>query len=375
MKNIGLCSAFGLLITFGYLHGSVIAPQSLLDLEQTADLIVVGRATGISQQNTSASFSLLVSRVLKGDASFAGGSVSVAWIGASPGAAQGVGAGGGGLWFLQAAPTGWALLPVVQGNVGLAMTYFPAQPGAILNAYAYASGASLSDKVAAEVSSAIESNAGAYNLQLGAQQNGLLDQLNSQYSQVLYGRLSASASASQQIIGISGLIRGGSFSALTSAIQIASASPATAPRNGLLLLSIRDYFRATDLPSIAAIGGIATNSTNANPALREALAHVMAAVHTAATLPYLATLLNDPDANLRVEAVGGIGAFANGLPVQTSAGVPSLAYLQRPSTAPYMTAETIANFAMGFQAIEQNEPQYLAFWGRWWSLNRTGLGF
>ena len=43
--------------------------------------------------------------------------------------------------------------------------------------------------------------------------------------------------------------------------------------------------------------------------------------------------------------------------------------------APYKTAGTVANFAMGRLAIERNESAYLSFWKAWWSKNRAGLGY
>lgn len=376
MKIMYLFSIVGLLMACGPGYGSVIAPQSLVDLEQRADLIVVGSATGTSQAGAAINLSLLITRVIKGDSTLSGKAISVGWAGAGRDAAQAVGTGGvagAGIWFIQASPVGWNLLPVVQGDIPLAMTYIPAQPGPILGAYAYDSTAGLSDKVAAEVSSAIESGAGGYNFELSALENGLLDQLNSRYTQVLYSRMSTSALTPQQVLGLSGLIRGGSAAALLAAVQPSFAANAT--RGGILLLSIRDYFRSTDPTTTTALGQTAADSNNPNSALREAAAHALAAIHAAATLPYLAALLSDPDVNLRVEAVGGMGAFANGLPVQTNAGVPSLSYLQFPAGAPYMTAETRANFALGPQAIERNEGSSLAFWTQWWSQNRTGLGF
>jgi hypothetical protein len=92
-------------------------------------------------------------------------------------------------------------------------------------------------------------------------------------------------------------------------------------------------------------------------------------------MPYLAALLDDPDPDLRVEAVGGIGAFANGLPVQTAASLASMSYLQPSSNAPYRTADTVAHFAMGTRAIEKDEASYVAFWKSWWDQNRARLGF
>jgi len=377
MRNTNLFSIIGLLATASLGYGSLVAPRSVLSLEQNADLIVVGSVSGISQAGPATTFSLLVSRVLKGDSNLSGNFISVGWMAADPSTPQvgAASAGGTGIWFLQGASGAWALLPVVQGSVPLATTYFPAPSGPILSAYNYDTSATLSDKVAAELGSAIESGGGAYSFQLYALQYGLLDQLNSPYTSVLYQRISTSTSMAQQIIGLSGLIRGGSAAALSSAIQAAPAFVAYPKENGILLLSVRDYFRAFDANSIAVLGQTAVDSTNPNSALREAAAHVLAAIHTTATLPYLATLLGDEDVNLQAEAVGGIGSFANGLQIQTNAGVPSLAYLQFPASAPYMNTGTKANFALGPQAIGRNGASYLSFWEQWWLQNRASLGF
>jgi len=140
-------------------------------------------------------------------------------------------------------------------------------------------------------------------------------------------------------------------------------------------LSLRDFFRAADQGSVTALGQAASDSANPSSAFREAAAHALAAIHTLPTLPYLAALLDDTDAAQRVEAIGGMGAFANGLPSQTAAGVPSLAHLQLAQSAPFRTGDTMAHFALGSQAIEKNEGTYLSFWSQWWSQNRTNLGF
>jgi hypothetical protein len=206
-------------------------------------------------------------------------------------------------------------------------------------------------------------------------QHGLLDQLQSPVVTVHYQRMSISPSTQQRILGLSGLIRSGSAAALASAAQAAPTLASYPTENGILLLSIRDHFRATDANSIAVAGQAAADTTNPSLPFRQAAAHALAAIHTAAALPYLDALLEDPDFNLRVEAIGGIGAFANGLPVQTSAGVPSLAYLQFPATAPYKTADTVANFALGTQAIAKKEASYLSFWRDWWLQNRAKLGY
>jgi len=176
-------------------------------------------------------------------------------------------------------------------------------------------------------------------------------------------------------MGLSGLIRAGVGAALASATQGESTFAGYPIENGVLLQSVRDFFRATDPGSIAALGQAATDSTNPNLPFRRAAAHALAGIHTISTLPYLATLLDDADALLRTEGIGGIGSFANGLPIQTAAGVPGLAHLQLPASAPYRTPATVANFALGPQAIQSNESTYLSFWQQWWLQNKAALGY
>lgn len=255
------------------------------------------------------------------------------------------------------------------------MTFFPSPVGPVLSVYSYDSAASALDKLASELSSAIESSDGGYNYPLDSLHYGLLDQLQSPAISLLYRRMSSSASVQQRILGLSGSIRQGNTPALLSATQEASTFAAYPMEGGILLLSIRDCFRTANAESIAALGQSAAGFTNLGLPFRQATAHALAAIHTAETLPYLVVLLDDSDATLRMEAIGGMGAFANGLPVNTAAGNPGLAHLQIPASAPYKTAETIANFAMGAQAINRRESRYLSFWKGWWVQNRTRLGY
>jgi hypothetical protein len=167
-----------------------------------------------------------------------------------------------------------------------------------------------------------------------------------------------SALPAQREAGLAGMLRAGNAAALTSASQM----PSEFPENGLLLFAIRQEFRATDAGSVAALGRIAI-APNLSSAFRQAATHALAAIHTKAALPCLATLLDDSDLAMRIEAIGGMGSFVNGLAVQT------------PADNPYKTAETVANFGMGRLAIGHNESAYLSFWKAWWSKNRAGLGY
>jgi hypothetical protein len=314
-----------------------------------------------------------VDRVIKGDDTLNGSTITVGWP--SNSMKSGVAGVGTGIWFLQHSSSGWGLLPVVHGNVPLGMTCYPTSPtGALLAAYTYTATASVTDKLVSELSSAIESSTDAGNFALASLHYGMLEQLQSPVATVLYRRLSNSGSPQQQALGLAGLIRQGSSAALTAAATASTILAGYPREDGILLLSIRDDFRASDDGSVKALGQI-TADTTASPAFREAAAHALAAIHTRESLPFLAALLSDEDATLRVEAIGGFSSFANNLPVQTASGTPGLANLQLPAAGPYRTPETLANFAMGSQAIEKDESRYLTFWQTWWSQQKTQLGY
>ncbi len=381
MRLISISAVIFRFIGTTLLHAGLVAPRSLVELEQHADLIVVGSATAtISMGSQRAMFPLQVSRVLKGDSTLTGTFITVQWTSAdgllssmiAPSGST-IPFSGTGLWFLQHLSSGWLLLPVMSGGIRLDDCYFPVPAGPIPAAYSYSPTASLSDKITSELAAALEANH-PNSLPLDFL-NYSLDALGSPVAATLYQRLSASASVSQRLMGLSGLIREGSASALSAAAALASQFASFPKETGVLLNSIREEFRATDANSVATLGNITADSTNPAISLREATAHALSAIHTNATLPYLAALLDDPDEKLRFEAIGGLGAFANGLSVQTPANTPSLASLQLNPGAPYRTADTIANFARGERAISRNEAAYLAFWRNWWATNRRGLGF
>jgi hypothetical protein len=336
----------------------ISAPASIAQLTDTADLIIVGSASGGIQAGGILNFSIQVNRVIKGNL-LPGISIPANWVSnESAGAAN-----GHGLWFLKESAGGWRVLPLQSGFATFRDTFIPMQTGALPDPYAYDSSASLYDKVASEISAAIESGA-----ERGIWAN-LLDQINSPVIQMLYRRMSVSSSGSQKMFGLSGLIRRGDPEAISAAIEAIPAVSTSSLEYGTLLQSIRNEFRSADPKSVATLGQSALTSTLPTD-FRESAAFALRSIHTQDALPYLAALLDDPDTKLEAEAIGGLASFANGLPIQTSAGVPSLSYLQMPAHAPYKTEETMAHFAMGPAAIVQ-----LSFWKSWWTQNKTALGY
>ena len=59
---------------------------------------------------------------------------------------------------------------------------------------------------------------------------------------------------------------------------------------------------------------------------------------------------------------------------QTPDNTVSMAYFQKQANAPYRTADTEANDAMG-SAVARDEARHVGFWKSWWVQNRAKLGF
>jgi hypothetical protein len=349
--------------------------RSPLDLGQDADLVVVGSASAGSQAGSVISFALQVARVVKGDATLTGGRLSVDWdlgtgIPRTMTAAAAV--GGNGLWFLRRSGGKWELLPAMEGDVAFADAFFAAPLEPLSSAYSYSTSATIVDSVASETAFAIE-NAPPDSFRLQYLHMGPLDRFNSPVIQLLYQRLASSTATDKRILGLAGQIRGGSAAALSMASQGASSFAGLALENGVLLQSVQAWFRAVDPASVGVLGHVAVDAENGNLPFRRAAAFALAAIHTKEALPYLATLMTDADPELRAESVRGLGSFANGLPVQTMAGVPSLAHLQPQPNSPYRTEDTITHHPLNIQFIEENESTYLTFWKAWWQTNRAAL--
>ncbi len=82
-------------------------------------------------------------------------------------------------------------------------------------------------------------------------------------------------------------------------------------------------------------------------------------------LPYLAMLLQSPDAALVRAGVVGLSFYANGVGMQTpSAGMDHLNYR---AATPYATDET-ARY-LGFD--ERRSDEYIAFWKNWWNIHQS----
>lgn len=366
----------GLFIAAGTMCGTVAVPQSFSTL-LNSDAIVVGSASGNFQSGAVAgtsAFTLNVARVVKGQLS--PGPITVSFTGpitvGLSGSSVVPAAWGDGIRFLKQVSGAWELVPVIQ-NGGFGWSYYPASvSSAPSGPFSYSTTASVQDKLASELAEAIVNNDGT-NPQMWSLLSKAIDDLNAPITSQIYQQLASSPAVDNEMIGLAGLIRTGSISAFSSAVALAPTFPTTIAWQ-TLFNTIYEEYRPTDSASVDALGRAATDTTDSNIQFRLAAAHALARVHTTNALPYLATLLDDPDQDLRVEGVGGLGAFALGLPVQTAASIPSMSFLKKSST-PYRNADTEANFTYSPIAIKKNEAAYLTFWKNWWSQNRASIGF
>lgn len=362
-----------LCIGVGPLGAALVAPKTVLYLEEVADVIVVGRSNNLVQNGSDVEFSLTIDRLIKSNNSLPASSIDVVWQDATSFNArlsENAPLPGFGIWFLRRLEDRWQVIPVLGAT--FEDIYFAVPSGPISLAYAYDSSASPHERLVAEISNAIESRTIPARLRT-LLFSALLEGLDSPILKILYDRLASSPSVDDRLFGLSALIRTGDGAALEPAVQYRDELP-DHPAATVLLMSIRDFFRESDSGSVQTLGEIALD-LSMDLSVRLAAAHAVASIHTRESLPFLGMLLDAPELDLRVEAVGGLGAFANGLAIQTRANTVSLAYLQLPEDAPYRTQDTVAHLAFGRQAIEADETRYTTFWADWWQDNRSSLGY
>jgi hypothetical protein len=137
------------------------------------------------------------------------------------------------------------------------------------------------------------------------------------------------------------------------------------PDEALVVSALRNSWRDPTPASIhqlvSFVAGFPTDSD-----IRAAAVRALAAIHTRATLPFLASLLSSANATEQERVVYGLSAFANGCPMQTPANAASMAYLDCDAPGPYKTTQTTANFAFRAGTPDQEAP-FISFWQAWWN--------
>ncbi len=343
-------------------------PRSLKTLTAQADAIIVGSASATYFHDT-VDATIQVERVLKGSLS-AGDTVSFLW--AVPGRppippTQPVTLKGHGLFFLTANTVGsWALLPAAGGDILWEMAYIATPvsvpPGLRENASGgLSSAASALDRVYAEVITNEEVSAGGFVPTDIARE--FADSPESRVLATAFTRFAASQDPRLKVLGLRGNVRIGD-PGLILQIRQSAATVVSQPGWGELLHDLMVYYRNTSLQAIRNLGEVATDPTCPRE-VRTAAAVALASMHTQASLPYLASLLDDPDVALRAMGVGGLSSFADNVPIGS----------HTPAAGPwkYRTDDTIAHSAFDVSAVKQRDSYFVGFWRNWWQQYRSEL--
>lgn len=238
-----------------------------------------------------------------------------------------------GIWLLKAAEGGrWQPLGVTM-NVPGAMggVYLPATEGAIPAEFYYPPDADPHTKVAMELGGAmqavalregdrlnpeiVEEGPGrvGYRATVAQVQFGewtrWLGRLKPEASLPVYQRFAVSPSANLRAVGLSGLLRHGDVAALTALERdVAAIAPTMAGRS---LGNELDYRALTkDVASLQTLGRIVL-AEQALPALEARAPHAMTYPPRREALPYLAAMLDHPDADQRTSVVMSICTVLN----------------------------------------------------------------
>jgi hypothetical protein len=265
-----------------------------------------------------------------------------------------------GIWFLRSTPGGWEIIPAKPSQrKALSELLYPTSAAGLPSALTYSDNDSVSDKLIIEAAS-VPSNdpSDILNAASGS---------NSPAVTRLFRYLAQSKSVNERVAGFAGLLERGDDAAIQQ-LENESQSLSASRAFGRVAAAVAFAFRNAAPESVNALGRIAT-AQKQDPKLRWAAAQALSAIHTREALPYLAVLLDDPNPALVSYGVVGLGFFANGVGMQTIAGMPGLDHLNKRQPSAYRTSETQKYLGMA----PGRQQEYVDFWRRWWNTNRVNL--
>jgi len=370
MKKIGFL-VFALIVTRAVapaqqgvtVRNGPASHSSLSSLLSEADAIVVGTLRSTSQAGLRVSLDLHVERTIQGPLAVQD-EIFVAFDTDSraffdPGSITA-------LWFLKGNAANWSALPVVVSSMPSLRDFYLVVPlRAPAAQYQVPDTADPSEKVIGEIAAA---NLTSFDWPWVL---GLAKELpNSASLRLMYRSLADSPSDSTSgSLGIAGLILLGESEGFTRLAGSNLIGPQSSPATDVVAMAVCESPR--DTAPIDILGNLLSASA---PRLARCAGQVLRGVHTRATLPYLAGLLDNSSSDLRYEGVVGLASFANNLAVHHGqSSTASMEWLSPlPGTAPYATSETLQNLPT-LQTFREKEAQYIGFWKAWWAQNQTSL--
>jgi len=351
----------------------------------TADAVVVARVQSGTQTGYIASFALSVESTIKGPLS-AGGVVAATW-------STGLSAsrdltGGYGLWFLKQGTGGqWNPLALGSGQIPFEMAYVRLSSGAAVPATAAGSSSpTASDFLAVQLASALPYHSTSVSLYDAA--SALLGLAETPTTLSVLRTFSSSGDPAIRFVGLTGLVGTGPWSPLAgnghntnvsrllearwALSQIAAniASTASPQDVSVLVGHAVAIVRDANAGTVAALGEIAASNIYN---VQRGAAFALREIHTSASLPLLAQLMNSSDPWVRECGMSGLSRFVDGMPTANPDNMTSGKDLVRQGPTPYRTPATDQYDLSGPGVPAGSEAAYLQFWKTWWSANQATL--
>ena len=169
-----------------------------------------------------------------------------------------------------------------------------------------------------------------------------------------------SSSAPVSMTGVAGLLRSGDAATLVNLPAILARGVAGAGPS--LAQAVCEYFNG----NVAGLRVLAelVGRKQPVPRLRQCAAFALRNVHSRESLPYLASLLDSEDGEVRYEGVAGLAPYANSgfVPGERPLTVDGVVQARHATQA--RTAATEANFP-ALETFRQDERSVIEFWREW----------
>ncbi len=339
---------------------------SFPSLVQQAELIAIGTMQSTNNGSTGTG-QLRIDTILKGNLTPLGSEPVVQWaIRSVPLVADG-GAGATrvyarhGLFFLRRSGDRWRPASVVEGAAGWGDSFYPMPPDTRIDTTV---GSSTVEKVMFAITAAIEYFDGKRGYGLVAISAFPVD---SPLSAQLFRRLAESSADGVRVIGLSCLIRQGDVNALRSA---ADQLPLFADMEGRVALTEAvSSFRGVNPMAVQALSDMVRSpASNRDWYMDRAAAYALFAIHSTEALPVLVQLLDHADATIRGWAMGGLSAYALGLPVinDEKSFVEDLDLRTNPNWRS-VSSVPVPHHHFGPFSGDAEERQEIEYWKRWWA--------
>ncbi len=335
-----------------------------------ADAVVVAEIASGQQSAAYATFSLLVTRTIKGNIA-PGAMISVEWKNAATVPSATTLSGEFGMWFLAAGtPSLWELLPYSSAGRArpLELAHYPLPTGPAPPEAT--PGISASEMMAAELATGVaQFSASPLNGQLSDMGQAIWSVPDSPTMTTIYQRLAGSSNRDARTLGLAGLIRTGDVNALSQA-------PRTTGDTAKLYFGVQ-YATALrgfrNSKGVDTLGMFAT-SLDSSPGVQALATDALRAIHTAGTLPYLATLLDSADPGLQSKAIAGFSAFVENLPTDTPDRDVDMTWMTPQGPAPFRTGSVEPYLTItGKPKAPTSQSDCASFWKTWWQANQSQL--